>query len=175
MKKLLLGFSLFAFAFSLYAAAAVTYTWTGAGTPNEDGSLNWSDPLNWGKTAGKSTEGATRPAVIANGPVVNCIIWGNENPFDVNDVSTSDTVSCTLSGNADLAGTNGNLSADPQFRNAANGDYRLRRTSPGINAGTTRDWMDGAVDLNGEVRILYGKPDLGCCEKRLNGFMILAR
>ncbi len=29
-------------------AFATAYTWTGAGTPNADGSLNWSDGANWG-------------------------------------------------------------------------------------------------------------------------------
>ncbi len=61
--------TLAALAFTLgVASAATTYTWTGAGDPNPDGSLNWSNPTNWGKTAatdfpGKATTDiATFPA-----------------------------------------------------------------------------------------------------------------
>ena len=46
MKKAVLALTLAAACVS--CAFATAYTWTGAGTPNADGSLNWSDGANWG-------------------------------------------------------------------------------------------------------------------------------
>ena len=64
---------------------------------------------------------------------------------------------------------------DPKFKNAGAGNYHLRQSSPCVNAGEALDWMDGATDLDGEPRIRHGKPDIGCYERRLSGFAIIAR
>lgn len=52
MKKLLtltcsLTFAFAAFAVHAARTEALTFTWSGAGTANQDGSLNWTDPANW--------------------------------------------------------------------------------------------------------------------------------
>lgn len=60
---------------------------------------------------------------------VNCIIWGNAAP----EVTSPATVNyCIVQGG--YAGT-GNLTSDPLFVNAANGDFHLQTNSPAKNSG----------------------------------------
>ena len=40
------------FLLAALSAQAGNFTWTGGGTPNADGSYNWQDDANWGKTDG---------------------------------------------------------------------------------------------------------------------------
>lgn len=134
-------------------------------------------------SAGKSTAAKTRAAVSTKDTsgndyactVRNCVIWGNVNPFGVNDVTTSATVSYTLSGNAGLDGVDGNICADPKFYYPDRGDFRLRDGSPAVNAGVTQSWMDGAIDLNHNARIVGGHVDMGCYEHATVGFMMFIR
>jgi hypothetical protein len=46
------------------------------------------------------------------------------------------------------------ISADPTFVDAVNGDYHLQLISPCINAGSNADVGPGWLDIDGEVRIL---------------------
>lgn len=66
------------------------------------------------------------------------------------------------------AGVQGNLSEDPRFVDAGNGDYRLSDDagSPCINAGEIVTWMKGAVDLAGNPRVMGGSVDMGAYETR---------
>ena len=57
----------------------------------------------------------------------------------------------------------GNITADPYFKDAANDDYRLERRSACIDAGFT-SLAPGDCDLNGGVRICDGVVDLGALE-----------
>ena len=72
---------------------------------------------------------------------------------------------------------NGCKNADPQFVDAANGDFRLSsRRSPCFNAGVMEDWMAGAFDLAGGTRVFDGAPDIGCYEFFLPpGLMLIFR
>ena len=58
---------------------------------------------------------------------------------------------------SDPTGTNGNISLDPLFRDAANGDYHLLWNSPCVDAGTN----DGApsTDFDGNPRPIDGNID----------------
>ena len=68
----------------------------------------------------------------------------------------------------DPGGTN-NITSEPQFVNAAAGDYRLLPSSPCIDRGINQDWMVDATDLAGNPRILNGTVDMGAYEFYFQG------
>ncbi len=89
-------------------------------------------------------------------------MWGNNAGGDLNSDSDGaagidHTCAPGLSGS-------GNLSSDPQFANAAAGNYQLMRASPCVNAGTNQPWMTGATDLLGHPRICGPSVDMGAYE-----------
>jgi len=53
-------------------------------------------------------------------------------------------------------GTDGNISADPQFTNPAQGDYHLQQVSPSIDAGDNLTPNLPETDIDGDPRILDG-------------------
>ncbi len=61
------------------------------------------------------------------------------------------------------AGT-GNITNEPAFVDAAQGDYHLGDASPCRNAGRNQEWMGGAVDLDGNPRIEARVVDMGVYE-----------
>ena len=95
-----------------------------------------------------------------NDPVVNCIVIGNSASRDSNHRYGSYSFSCTTPA---MSGT-GNITNDPQFVNAAAGDYHLWTNSPCINTGTNKDWMTGATDVDGRPRIIAEIADMGAYE-----------
>ncbi len=77
----------------------------------------------------------------------NSVVWGNS-PNDVNVVTVPGVGGGRLTarysaigGDTSVAG-DGNLNADPLFRDPANGDYRLRRESPCIDTGDPASPLD---------------------------------
>ena len=88
--------------------------------------------------------------------MVNSISWGN---------SMTDTATYSYSCGPGFSGNN-SIPADPRFINAAKGDYRLRGSSPCIDAGLNQAWMSGAIDLDGHDRIApgTGRVDIGAYE-----------
>ena len=81
--------------------------------------------------------------------LVNCIITGNE-------AETGDEISGDLA----TGSSNNFIGVDPQFADAANGDYRLDPRSLAIFAGAARE--DGGTDLDGNA--FAATPSLGCYE-----------
>ncbi len=71
----------------------------------------------------------------------------------------------------------GNITAAPGFAGYGAGNYRLAAPSPAINAGTNQEWMTGATDLDGRVRLdrFSGRTDMGCYEYLLRGTMCVFR
>lgn len=74
------------------------------------------------------------------------------------------------------------LVADPQFADAAAGDYHLRQGSPCVNGGAKLDYTATSIDLDGNPRIFNfgrpsGKPDMGCYESPwgMPGMLLLVR
>lgn len=59
---------------------------------------------------------------------------------------------------------NGCVNADPQFADAANGDFTLKTLSPCRNSGVNESWMTSAIDLGGNPRISGELVDMGCYE-----------
>jgi hypothetical protein len=100
--------------------------------------------------------------------------------FVANDVlSTQPTTppqpAPSFSGCQDPTGTNGNISADPQFVNAAGNDFHLQSTSPAIDVGSNTAPDLPSKDLDGNARIgpgnastCAGTVDMGAYEFALN-------
>ena len=102
----------------------------------------------------------------------NCIVWGNA----VDDGSSPDfeassygAAQLTYSCSSSLADGDGNLAADPKFRDAAAGDFRLRPVSPCLDVAMLADITSTETDLSGGARIQGGAPDMGAYE---GGFAI---
>lgn len=124
-------------------------------------------------TAGASAGGAWRSelrncTIVANSStnggggtdacvMWNCIVWSNR-ARDNNGGSLN--YCCT----PQVAPGMGNITNDPQFISAGMGNYRLRETSPCINAGTNMPEMAWQTDLDGNPRVYDGRVDMGCYE-----------
>lgn len=94
-----------------------------------------------------------------HGTLNNCIVYFNTAPTGSNHYSSAFTNSCTT---PEPSGT-GNITNDPQFVNAAAGNYRLKTNSPCINRGDN-SFVQGTKDLDGNPRIAYGTVDMGAYE-----------
>ncbi len=58
----------------------------------------------------------------------------------------------------------GNIASAPLFADFQAGDYHILPGSPAINAGTTATLFLPATDIDGEPRVIWGNPDMGCDE-----------
>ncbi len=102
--------------------------------------------------------------------LLNCVVWGNHEHHDPSgdfgswsgqDAVDNASIDYSLfqyppaladyNPNPFLSGT-GNLTADPQFVDAANGDYRLFNTSPALNTGDAANALVPDHDLLGDPR-----------------------
>ena len=88
--------------------------------------------------------------------VTNCILWGN----GFEDMYGQATYCCIEDGDP---GT-GNISANPCFVDAANGDYRLLNNSPCITSGTNSAVISGDLDIDNQPRIVHGAIEIGADE-----------
>jgi hypothetical protein len=113
----------------------------------------------------------------------NCIVFGNADSdidftwFREHALLMARGVSHSCIGWKELAGIRGNIDSDPLFADPENGDYRLLRGSPCIDAGgmylqpsialqdgaATVSWEPGE-DLDGNPRISGNGPDMGAYE-----------
>ena len=108
-----------------------------------------------------SATGAGDGLYQKKGTTVNAIVYGNAVDNLVVE-SGSVTDSCM---NPVVDGE-GNTSVAPAFVAQADGNYHLTSlASAQIDAGETRPWMtETAGDLDGNPRVVNGKPDMGCYE-----------
>ncbi len=68
------------------------------------------------------------------------------------------------------------ITADPCFRNAAEGDYRLEGDSPCRKAGLYMDWMADAKDFFGNPRaVSHRYVTIGCHQHGPLGFLMIIR
>ncbi len=120
----------------------------------------------YGNSASESGGGFTCAGGIANAYLyaTNCIIFGNTAPTGPNYYGFGGFAffcCCT----APLPAGIGNFTNNPDFVNAAAGDFHLQSNSPCINAGPT--WAVSATDLDGNPRIVGGFVDIGAYEYQL--------
>jgi len=104
-----------------------------------------------------------------NGPAVgtNNIVYFNTAPNGANFTNTAGNAGLNYSCVIPAVNGAGNITNNPVLKNLAGGDYRLRMTSPCVNAGTNQPWMTNAVDLEGNARILKNIVDMGTYETRI--------
>lgn len=113
----------------------------------------------------------------------NCILWGNKgdvktivqhasgtalNSVKINNSISQYTFPVTL-GNVTK---NNILFQNPQFNDSANNDFRLKSTSPAVDAGTAMGLNIPSVDLSGNTRIINNTIDMGCYEYNPNPMSI---
>ena len=122
---------------------------------------------------GKTVNAAPVAAEVTGGEVVNCIFAANAGA--VTDASGLVRNSCY----PEADGERGNLATDPKLRNPARGDWRVRSTSPCVNAGDNTPWegVEGATDVRGcgYPRILNKQVDIGCYEIPQAGLRVIVR
>ncbi len=102
----------------------------------------------------------------------NCIVWNNTAKQSANHYDSQLWYSCTapLPDNDE----NFNISENPCFVDAANGDFRLRADSPCINTGDLNQ-ESGDWDLAGNPRLDGPAIDMGAYEGSVAGFVISGR
>jgi hypothetical protein len=108
----------------------------------------------------------------SGGPSLHCDGFYDDAPpvVEANDIiprPSSDAQPSPLPGAeicGNVVGVNGNISADPAFRNPAAGDYRLRPSSLCINAGDTDEPGLMLLDLTGRPRVIGPSVDDGVYE-----------
>ncbi|MBB3842243.1 hypothetical protein FHS57_006274 [Runella defluvii] len=93
--------------------------------------------------------------------IANCIIWGNDAPVANTGGGTGISYSIVQGG---YAGT-GNRSTDPDFLDAANGNFNVSPFSCAIDGGTNSAVVSGETDFDKNPRIYNnGTVDMGAYE-----------
>jgi Tol biopolymer transport system component len=103
---------------------------------------------------------ATRGGGTSGGILYNCIVYYNNASIGSNSFYGTLSYTCT----APNPGGQGNITSEPQFVDATAGDYRLLPSSPCMDTGINQDWMNGAKDLAGNLRVLNSTVDMGAYE-----------
>ena len=114
----------------------------------------------------------------ANAVATNCIVTDNYRPGSgVSNYSGSAAFaySCTYPMPTGAGDAGGNTASAPGFRNPAAGDYHLTSQSPCVNSGTNEVWLNDTTDLDGGIRIRYGRVDMGCYECLYQGAIFSGR
>ena len=126
------------------------------------------------------TESARRSGLtVADTAVVrNCVISDNvngENEINVLLAGETPLAYCLLP-SQDISSGEGNIFERPVFKRARLGDWRLKRSSKGVDQGLKLDWMtEGATDLLGNPRVFGDMPDMGCYESMAGGMIVIFR
>ena len=97
-----------------------------------------------------------------NSVLYNCIVYFNTAPTRPNYLDYYTAYSCTTP----MPSGTGNITNNPQFVDAAAGNYRLKTNSPCIDRGSNA-LAQGTADLDGNPRILNGVVDMGAYETQL--------
>jgi len=97
--------------------------------------------------------------------LTNCILWGNTASSGA-QIYKDGTSSVTVSYSDVQSGWTGtgNINANPRFVNAGGGNLHLQADSPCINAGNPSGNYSGQTDIDGELRVMLGRIDMGADE-----------
>ncbi|MBR1921141.1 MAG: PKD domain-containing protein [Kiritimatiellae bacterium] len=139
---------------SAYSAGGGVYLWGG------------STLLESSTVADNSASDNGGDVYVENGIVKNAIVYDALSDYDSAKpplYKAAGTVTYTCSPSL-TDGADGNISAAPLFKNAADGNYAIKSSSPCVNAGQFAEWMTGAKDLAGNNRIIKSVVDMGCYE-----------
>ena len=141
---------------------------------------------------GNGKAGIRVKAGTADAPSVctvrNTIAWNNNGAkadlaFGEKDAAAPDSTTMDYTETTSSTGWDGATSTaaanavDPRFKDAAKGDYSLKRRTPHLDKGTILDWMTAeTTDLAGNPRVATdgkplakdaaARPDLGCYENQ---------
>ncbi|MCL1921346.1 MAG: fibronectin type III domain-containing protein, partial [Kiritimatiellaeota bacterium] len=113
-------------------------------------------------TVSGNLAGTVGGGVNSSGNRYNCIIWDNFVTSGTTTNYSSGTLLSTCTAPT-ISGV-GNIVADPMFRLAEAGDFRLMSGSPCIDAGSNI-FAYGAADVLGNARIQNGRVDMGAYEE----------
>ena len=122
---------------------------------------------------------AAHPAVyLAKGKLKNTIVYGNAGV----NLTKGDLAQVFNSCWPENTSTHdGNIGADPIFRNPRRGDWRLRSSSPCVDAadwqalGATKDAVREMKDCANARRLAGENVDMGCFENPSSGFSLIVR
>jgi hypothetical protein len=130
----------------------------GGGVPDTVGGTM----VNCTVVSNSTVSGAAGVTMQGGGTMTNCIVYTNNAAFP--NYSGATAAAWNSCAPELTAGVNGNINTDPLFKNAAAGDYRLKDSSPCVNAGLTLGGMSGTTDLNGGPRVKSSVVDMGAYE-----------
>jgi hypothetical protein len=137
--------------------------------------INCTFSNNTGSIPGMYNESSSDPTVT------NCILWGNGSVGQYQIVNVSNSTADVTYSDVQLGtgepwfGT-GCIDADPMFRDALNGDYRLLSGSPCIDVGNNAAVpADVTTDLDGKPRIVNDTVDMGAFEAQLGPAELLLK
>ncbi len=108
----------------------------------------------------RQTGGTVRNCIIALNGASHVIPSENDHEKTGGECTYSCTWPNSITGD-------GNLYFNPYFINPEGGDFHLGSASELFNAGQNQAWMEGAIDLEGEVRILDDTVNMGCYEDKV--------
>jgi len=171
--------------FDYYSSPTVTNCLFYANSASDDGGALCCDTsiatianCTFSGNSADGNGGALEVSMDSQLTVDNSILWQNSCSYSGDEVYV-ETLGivvldhCCVDKAAGGYGGNGTLIdsdciyQDPQFVDAANGDYHLKDTSPCIDAGDNSLVTEGvATDLDGNPRIVNGTVDIGAYEKQ---------
>lgn len=124
---------------------------------NNGAGIYWGNtwPTNANNIVAFNARGFVRSAAFTSGAEIR-----------FNDVFGNDVLGAPADyvGTLDRTGTEGNISANPQFANSAIGDYHLQPDSPCVNSGSSALVLPGPADIDGQLRIAGTAVDMGADE-----------
>ncbi len=116
--------------------------------------------------------------------LINVILWENDAETDASEIRNFESAPVMIYNSLIYGGTDGpvfnagiqdgggNISTNPLFVDAENGDFKLTADSPAIQSGTNEPYFAGgiaeniATDLAGNSRISGGTVDIGAYESQ---------